>query len=253
MGSLVAKTVLEQPDMKLACGFDPSAVSSTVTIDAGPVAPLFTDLRAAIKATRPDCIVDFSLPHAVAANIKVAMAEGTDCIVGTTGLTAADLEAIKPNIPAGTTLFIAPNFTIGAVLMMRFAAEAARYFPDAEIIELHHNRKADAPSGTAIATAEMMSAARAQAGVQSLAPGDETELEGHRGARGDLVGSVRVHAIRSDAFMASQEVVLGSPGQKLVLRHDSHDRNAYMPGVMLAIRKMGSTSGLIVGLEKLMA
>jgi 4-hydroxy-tetrahydrodipicolinate reductase len=160
-------------------------------------------------------------------------------------------------------LFYAPNFTLGAVLMMTFAEKAARYFPDAEVIEFHHNGKKDAPSGTAITTALAIARARGEAAATGLAgyagtgaaggaPGKETELPGREGARGADVEGVPVHSVRSNGFFAHQEVIFGSSGETLTVRHDSIDRAAYMPGVLLAIREVGKRHGLIVGLERLL-
>jgi 4-hydroxy-tetrahydrodipicolinate reductase len=252
MGSLVVRTLLEQEDMLLAGGYDPASTGEELVVEDAPVAPLFQDLSEALEKGRPDCLVDFTILEAATANIAAALDAGIDCVVGTSGLSLARLRQLASGAPQGCTLFVAPNFTLGAVLLMRFAAEAARYFSDVEVIEFHHNHKADAPSGTAIATAERMAEARRSAGIVSLAPGAATELAGYAGARGALVGAIPVHAVRSDAFMASQQVIFGAPGQKLLLQHDSSDRAAYMPGVMLAIRKAGELSGLVIGLEALL-
>jgi 4-hydroxy-tetrahydrodipicolinate reductase len=252
MGSLVVRTILEQDDMLLVSGYDPASTQSELIVEGTAVAPLYHDLRQALAASTPDCLVDFSVPTAAAENIVCARNSGVDCIVGTSGLSSERLRELAHGGSTNWALFVAPNFTLGAVLLMRFAVEAARYFPDVEIIEYHHNRKADAPSATAIATAERVARARRDAGVVSLAPGTASELAGFAGARGALAEGIPIHALRSDAFMASQEVILGGPGQKLVLRHDSHDREAYMPGVMLAIRKIAGLSGLVVGLEALL-
>jgi 4-hydroxy-tetrahydrodipicolinate reductase len=251
MGTQVVKAVTEAADMELVAGFS-DVDQPDVLLNGRPLAPAFTDLAQAIEQTRPDVLVDFTLPRAVEGNLRVALSLGIDCVVGTTGLTAQTLESLIPLAPSGTTLFVAPNFTTGAVLMMEFAKVAAKYFPDAEVIEFHHNNKVDAPSGTAIKTAQGIAAARAQAGLRSSAPGKETELPGNEGARGDAVEGVPVHSVRSDGYVAHQEVIFGSAGQTLTLRHDSIDRASYMPGVLLAIRSVGERSGLIIGLENLM-
>ncbi len=205
------------------------------------------DLAAAISATPPHVMVDFTHPDAVEANLRTALAAGVDCVVGTTGLPESLLAEIAAEAPEGTALFFAPNFAIGAVLMMRFAAEAARFMPHAEIIELHHDRKADAPSGTAMRTASLVAEARAEV---PPAPGAETEIA--PGARGALVEDVAVHSVRLPGLVAHQEVLLGGQGQTLSIRHDSIDRTSFMPGVVLAVRSVGSLSGLVIGLEKLM-
>ena len=190
------------------------------------------------------------LPNAVEGNVRRALAAGIDCVVGTTGLSNETLESMAAEAPAGTCLFHAPNFTTGAVLMMQFAKAAAPFFPEAEVIEFHHARKKDAPSGTAVRTAQMISAARD--GRVSEAPGKETEIEGCDGARGALVDGVPVHSVRSMGFVATQEVIFGSMGQTLTIKHDSWDRTSYMPGVLLGIRSVGELEGLIVGLENFM-
>ena len=159
-------------------------------------------------------------------------------------------EELAALAPEGTCLFYAPNFTTGAVLMMQFAKAAAPFFPEAEVLEFHHCNKKDAPSGTAVRTAQVISEARD--GRQSAAPGKETEIAGCEGARGALVEGVPVHSVRSMGYVASQEVVFGSMGQTLTIRHDSWDRTSYMPGVLLGIRSVGERQGLIVGLENFM-
>ena len=172
------------------------------------------------------------------------------CVVGTTGLSNDKLTELAALAPAGTCLFYAPNFTTGAVLMMQFAKAAAPFFPEAEVLEFHHCNKKDAPSGTAVRTAEIISQARD--GRVSAAPGKETEIAGAEGARGALISGVPVHSVRSMGYVASQEVVFGSMGQTLTIRHDSWDRESYMPGVLLGIRSVGDKEGLIVGLENFM-
>jgi 4-hydroxy-tetrahydrodipicolinate reductase len=169
---------------------------------------------------------------------------GVHCVVGTTGIATDKLEALAESAPPGTCLFVAPNFAIGAVLMMRFASEAARYMPHAEIIELHHDHKADAPSGTAMRTASLIAGARPSV---PDAPGVETEIA--PGARGAQIEHVAVHSVRLPGLVAHQEVIFGGAGQTLTIRHDSVDRTSFMPGVVLAIRKTVGRSGLIVGLE----
>ena len=195
-------------------------------------------------------LVDFTQPNVVAGNLSVALPRGVDCVVGTTGLSNETLEGLAASAAPGTCLFYAPNFTTGAVLMMEFAKAAAPYFPEAEVIEYHHCNKKDAPSGTAVRTAEIIAQARAQR--VSEAPGRETEIAGAEGARGALIDGVPVHSVRSMGFVASQEVIFGSLGQTLTIRHDSWDRTSYMPGVLLGIRSVGERDGLIVGLENFM-
>lgn len=171
-------------------------------------------------------------------------------MVGTTGLTVQQLEDLADCAANGASLFYAPNFTTGAVLMMQFARAAAPFFPEAEVIEFHHCNKKDAPSGTAMNTARLISEGRN--GRTSGAPGSETELDCARGARGASIDGVNVHSVRSNGFVASQEVIFGSLGQTLTIRHDSWDRESYMPGVLLGIRCVGKLDGLVIGLENLM-
>lgn len=242
MGSAVVDAVSAADDMEVVAGIDPR-----VTAEAFPTFPTVEDALAALSF---DVLVDFTQPDVVAKTLEVALAAGVDCVVGTTGLSNETLEALIARAPEGTTLFYAPNFTTGAVLMMEFAKAAAPYFPEAEVIELHHCNKKDAPSGTAVRTAQIIAHAR---DFESSAPGRETEMPGMEGARGALVEGVPVHSVRSMGYVASQEVIFGSMGQTLTLRHDSWDRNSYMPGVLLGIRSVGSRSGLIVGLENFMS
>ena len=244
MGQAVVNAVCAADDMELTCGIDPHAQTDM----AYPVFPTVAD---ALAAAEVDVLVDFTQPSVVAGNLREALPAGVDCVVGTTGLTNQTLEELAALAPAGTCLFYAPNFTTGAVLMMEFARAAAPYFPEAEVIEFHHCNKKDAPSGTAVRTAQII--AEARGGRASEAPGKETEIDGAEGARGALVDGVPVHAVRSMGYVASQEVVFGSLGQTLSIRHDSWDRTSYMPGVLLGIRSVGEQEGLVVGLENFMA
>ncbi len=250
MGHNVVCAVSSQDDMEVVAGVDiKSPDDGKVKVEGKDIAPAFTDLKEAIKTTNPDVVVDFTHPKVVEHNIEQVLSQGVDCVVGTTGLSDEQLKNLEKQIPQGKTLFVAPNFTTGAVLMMKFAQMAAKYFPDCEIIEFHHNHKADSPSGTAIRTANMVSDAR---DFECTSPWRETESDGCEGARGALISGVPVHSVRSDGYVAHQEVILGSKGQTLTIRHDSYDRASYMPGVLLAIRNVGLRSGLIVGLENFM-
>ncbi|WP_124061274.1 4-hydroxy-tetrahydrodipicolinate reductase [Gordonibacter sp. Marseille-P4307] len=243
MGTAVVDAVGAADDMTVVCGIDPSAPARDF--------PVFPAIDEALSASEFDVLVDFTQPASVYANLKAALAQGRDCVVGTTGLTDDQLEELAAGAAAGACLFYAPNFTTGAVLMMQFAQAAAPFFPEAEVIEFHHCNKKDAPSGTAVRTAQMIADARG--GRASAAPGRETEMEGMEGARGALVAGVPVHAVRSMGYVASQEVVFGSMGQTLTIRHDSWDRTSYMPGVLLGIRSVADREGLIVGLENFMS
>lgn len=245
MGSAVVDAVTAADDMQVVCGVDPHAAG-----DAGAF-PVFATVAEALEAVDADVLVDFTQPSVVAGNLAVALPAGVDCVVGTTGLSNETLEQLAADAAPGTCLFYAPNFTTGAVLMMEFAKAAAPYFPEAEVMEFHHCNKKDAPSGTAVRTAQLIAEARSPR--VSEAPGRETEMSGAEGARGALIEGVPVHAVRSMGYVASQEVIFGSLGQTLTIRHDSWDRTSYMPGVLLGIRSVGEREGLIVGLETFMA
>lgn len=249
MGTEVVRAVRTAEGMEVVAAVDPAHEDSEVLDGLGGAVLITDDLSEAIEAAKPDVMVDFTHPSVVAGNLRVALSAGVDCVVGTTGLPDDALAELAAAAPDGTCLFVAPNFAIGAVLMMRFSEQAARWMPTAEILELHHDRKADAPSGTAMRTAHLIAASRTQT---PETPGRETELAGAEGARGALVDGVHIHSIRLPGLVAHQEVVFGGQGQTLTLRHDSIDRTSFMPGVVLAIREVGSRSGLVVGLEQLL-
>ncbi len=212
-------------------------------------------LADALAQSRPVALVDFSVPEAVMGNIEAALAARVVPIVGTTGLSPDDVTDVRELCRRhGCGALIAPNFAIGAVLMMQFARLAARHMPDAEIIEMHHEKKLDAPSGTAAKTAEMIAEGRADA-VPTLLPPDAFEkIPGARGGKG--VGDVPVHSVRLPGFVASQMIIFGGLGQTLTLRHDSIDRKSFMPGVLLAVRHapaLAANGGeLVYGLENLL-
>ncbi|GIF67042.1 4-hydroxy-tetrahydrodipicolinate reductase [Asanoa ishikariensis] len=198
-----------------------------------------------------EVIVDFTTPDVVMDNLHWCVEQGISAVVGTTGFSEQRLDRIrgwlshKPEVG----VVVAPNFGIGAVLMMQFAAKAARHFESVEIIELHHPRKVDAPSGTATHTARLIAAARAEAGLGPVPDATKDEVDGARGA--DIDG-VRVHAVRSTGLIAHQEVLFGTLGETLTIRHDSLDRASFMPGVLLAVREIRNRPGLTVGLDALL-
>ncbi|WP_369253916.1 4-hydroxy-tetrahydrodipicolinate reductase [Geodermatophilus amargosae] len=193
-------------------------------------------------------VVDFTRPDVVMDNIRFCIDQNISCVVGTTGFDehrlATVAEWLEPKPDVGVV--IAPNFGIGAVLLMRFAQEAARFFPSTEIVELHHPNKVDAPSGTAVRTARLVAAARRAAG---LPPSPDATTDSLPGARGADVEGIAVHAVRMTGLVAHQEVLMGSAGETLTLRHDSYDRASFMPGVLLAVREIGRRPGLTVGIE----
>ena len=238
MGQEVVAAVQAENDLRLVAQIDKGDNLADVLASAKPIA-----------------VVDFSVPEAVLGNIETILAAGAVPIVGTTGLAPADVEYVRGLCRQHNHgALIAPNFAIGAVLMMQFARQAAKYMPDAEVIEMHHEKKLDAPSGTAAKTAEMIAEGRASAAPTSL-PADAFEkIPGARGGKG--VGDVPVHSVRLPGFVASQMVIFGGLGQTLTLRHDSIDRKSFMPGVILAVRqasKLAANGGeLVYGLENLL-
>ena len=250
MGREVVRAVSHAEGMEVVAAVDPGGAG--VAVDTGVEGVVVTcrpDLAQAIDDCSPDVVVDFTHPTVVEGNLRIALGKGVNCVVGTTGLSEDTLAELAALGPSGAALFFAPNFAIGAVLMMDFAARAAKFMPHVEIIELHHDQKADAPSGTALRTAELIAAAR---GTAPSTPGRDTELPGMEGARGAVVGDVHVHSVRLPGLVAHQEVLFGGQGQTLSIRHDTIDRSSFMPGVVLAVREVGGLSGLVIGLDKLM-
>jgi len=204
-----------------------------------------------LKSSGAEVVLDFTTPDSVMKNLEFAISNGIHVVVGTTGIDSQRMDVIKSLLAKNPKVgaIIVPNFGLGAVLMMQFAAKAATYFESVEIIELHHPDKADAPSGTATRTAELISEARAKAKKSAIA--DKTS-SGLAGARGAKVGDVPIHSIRLRGLVAHQEVLLGDQGETLSIRHDSIDRSGFMPGVLLAIRSVKTRAGLTFGLENLL-
>ncbi len=204
-----------------------------------------------LKGSAAHVVVDFTTPDSVMANLEFLINNGMNVVVGTTGFDDVKLATVKSWLAQNPSVgvLIAPNFAIGAVLMMEFAAKAARYFESAEIIELHHPAKVDAPSGTAARTAELMTTARKEAGLGAMPDATTTAINGARGA---LVGDIPVHSVRARGLVAHQEVLFGGLGETLSIRHDSIDRAGFMPGVILGVRKIVNTPGLTHGLDKFM-
>jgi 4-hydroxy-tetrahydrodipicolinate reductase len=232
MGSTVCETVEGAPDTELSARVDQD------------------DALDALLGS--DVVVDFTHVGAVMDNLRWCVSHGLNVVVGTSGFGDERLAEVRSWVEAGpgTRVLIAPNFSVGAVLMMRFAAQAARFFESAEIIELHHANKMDAPSGTALRTATMISETRSKAGLGTPPDATKHELDGARGA---TVDDIRVHSIRLSGLIAHQEVLLGGHGETLTIRHDSLDRASFMPGVLLAVRGIGNLPpGLTVGIEPLL-
>ena len=231
MGSEVVKAISEAQDCELVASLDEG------------------DSLDALVASKAEVVVDFTTPDVVMGNLEFLIKNNIHAVVGTTGFSEDRLATLKSWLAANpkTGVLIAPNFAIGAVLMMEFAEKAAQFFESAEIIELHHPNKVDAPSGTAARTATLISEARKRAGLSAMPDATTTSLEGARGA---LIGDVPVHSVRLRGLIAHQEVLFGGLGETLTIRHDSLDRAGFMPGVLLGVRKVSSHPGLSVGLEK---
>jgi 4-hydroxy-tetrahydrodipicolinate reductase len=251
MGRTTAVAVEGDPELELVGLMDVKAEAvkkSDITGQAANDFALSDNLAALLDATQPDVVVDFTTPGAVYQNARTALLKKVGCVIGTTGLAEAEIEDLRQLAAEnGVGAAIVPNFAIGAVLMMRMAAEAARYLPDVEIIELHHDQKVDAPSGTAIKTAEMILRAGAKP-----APRTVREYEKLPGARGAALEQIHIHSVRLPGLMAHQEVILGGPGQSLTIRHDSYDRLSFMPGVLLAVKKTYAERQFVYGLENLL-
>ncbi|WP_436501108.1 4-hydroxy-tetrahydrodipicolinate reductase [Actinokineospora sp. HUAS TT18] len=198
-----------------------------------------------------EVVVDFTHPDVVMDNLRFCIDQDIRAVVGTSGFDDAKLTTIKQWLEPKPELgvLIAPNFALGAVLTMRFAQQAAKYYDTVEIIELHHNRKADAPSGTAAHTARLVAEARAAAGLGEIPDATTSEVDGARGA---LVDDIRVHSVRLSGLVAHQEVLFGGEGETLTIRHDSLDRKSFMPGVLHGVRAILDHSGLVMGLENLL-
>jgi 4-hydroxy-tetrahydrodipicolinate reductase len=248
MGSTVCRAVIDAPGMELVAAVDPLHAG----IDLGQLGVHGTNVHisaksAALREAGAQVAVDFTVLDAARENLEWCAENGIHAVVGTSGFTEAELAQLAERFAqSDANAVIAPNFAIGAVLMMRFAEQAAPYFDSVEIIELHHDQKIDAPSGTAIATAERIAAASKDWGD------DPTQVVAAQGARGGVVAGIPIHAVRLRGLVASQEVLLGTTGQSLSIRHDTFDRSSFMPGVLLAVQKVIETPGLTFGLDGLL-
>lgn len=252
MGKETAKAVLnEQPELELVGAVDPREAG----VELGELIgvpecgiKISENLDQAFQSTRADVLVDFTNPQAVLQNAKTALENGAASVIGTTGLDEVGIAELKRlAAKSERAVLIVPNFALGAVLMMEFARSAGRYFKNVEIIELHHDQKIDAPSGTAIKTADMIQQVR-----KPFRQGHPDEYEKLTGARGGESEGIRIHSVRLPGLIAHQEVIFGAPGQTLTIRHDSMHRQSFMPGVILAIRKIGGLQGVVVGLDKIL-
>ena len=236
MGQEVVKAVNSAEDMTLVAQID---------IFNGQ----FATIKDAMASVQIDVLVDFTQPDSIYENALYCLNNNIKIVIGTTGLSDIQIEELKKlSEQKGVACLIAPNFSTGAVLMMKFAEMASKYFENAEIIELHHNQKKDAPSGTAVKTAALMSG-----GAESYTSGNCAEKETIEGARGaNAYNNIHIHSVRMPGYMASQEVLFGSNGQILTIRHDSTNRECYMPGVLLGIRHVAERCEFVYGLDKIM-
>jgi 4-hydroxy-tetrahydrodipicolinate reductase len=249
MGSTVCQAVAADPDLDLVAAVDPHHAG----LDVREVARV--DVSGVLVAADPagmvdagaEVVVDFTVVDAARANLLWAAGAGVHAVVGTTGFDDADLDRYRAEFVRSNCL-IAPNFAVGAVLMMKFAEMAAPYFDSAEVIELHHDAKRDAPSGTAMLTVERMAAASDHWAAD---PTEHEVVPGARGGKGP--GGIPVHSVRLRGLVAHQEVLLGTTGQSLSIRHDSYDRSSFMPGVLLAVKQIADHPGVTVGLESFLS
>jgi 4-hydroxy-tetrahydrodipicolinate reductase len=252
MGQYVVNAVQSAPGMQVVAAVDPAGIGKRLidicdTCDETLV--IGGHLTAAIEDTAPQVMVDFTRPEIVMGNIETALNHKVACVVGTTGFSETDIKLVQRMCEKkGAPAIIASNFSIGANLMMRFAAEAARQFEYADIIERHHEGKADAPSGTALTTAQLMAAAREGDSFETV-PTPVSKLDG---ARGGSTHGIQVHSVRMKGYVADQEVVFGAAGETLTIEHRTTSRECFMPGVLLAVRKVLSLEGLTYGIDSIL-
>jgi 4-hydroxy-tetrahydrodipicolinate reductase len=247
MGRTVVEAVEEQADMEVVGLIEPLHPTADFTSSSGSVYGVHSDPAVLFGAVHPDVVVDFTNAQWTPRLVEAALAAGVRPVVGTSGIPVETVEAMRAECAGkGIGGVVAANFALGAVVLMHLATIAARYFDAAEVIELHHDRKVDSPSGTALQTARLMREAR---GSDFVHP--ESQLEHLAGARGAVEGGIGLHSVRLSGFVASQEVILGGQGQWLTLRHDTAGRDCYKPGIVLAIREVMQREGLVVGLDDL--
>ncbi|MBC7248542.1 MAG: 4-hydroxy-tetrahydrodipicolinate reductase [Actinobacteria bacterium] len=245
MGREVCRAVAAEEDLELACAVDPAFGGEDLSrlVDGVPPGIAVAGDVGAMSQAAVDVMVDFTIAEAARENLPRVLRWGIHCVVGTTGFSQADLDELgRSASEGGVCCLVAPNFALGAVLMMHFARRAARYLERCEIIELHHAAKLDAPSGTALNTARLI---LEEKGLHEAA-------ESAEGPRGFTVGDINIHSVRLPGLVAHQEVIFGGPGQVLTIRHDSTDRTSFMPGVLMAVRSVVGMRGLLVGLESIM-
>jgi 4-hydroxy-tetrahydrodipicolinate reductase len=248
MGQEVLNALCQQTEIQVVGAVDLKVSEDYLTLpDGSGIVPFSADFDYILTTCQPDVVVDFTLAPAVMPAVRIATKKGVSLVIGTTGLTASDLEEIDSLTRANKVgAVVAPNFALGAVLMMHLATVAAKYLDYAEIIELHHERKVDAPSGTSQLTAREMAKARGKPFLRPVEP-EQTQI-----SRGMQVEGVNIHSVRLPGLLAHQEVILGAPGQTLRIRHDQISREAFMPGVILAIKDVVKRQGLVYGLDALL-
>jgi len=246
MGQTLVDTLCREPDLQLVGAIDLKAAEDKLPLPDGSAVPFSSDLDYILFECQPEVLVDFSTAKAVMPAVRQAAERGVNLVIGTTGLAADDVKEIERLAKAkGVGVVIAPNFALGAVLMMHLAKIAGKYLDHAEIIELHHEGKLDAPSGTALATAKGMAEARGKP-FSTPPAGKKSD------SRGKQVEGISIHSVRLPGLLAHQEVILGGAGQTLSIRHDTSGRESFMPGVMLAIKEVVKKKGLTYGLDSLL-
>jgi 4-hydroxy-tetrahydrodipicolinate reductase len=248
VGQEVVKGVCQELDMQLVGAVDVKAPGDTLALpDGSGKVPFSTDIKSILAAARPDVVVDFSIAKASLPAARVIAGKGVNMVIGTTGFSPAELAELESLAKANKVgIVVAPNFALGAVVMIHLAKIAGKFFDHAEIIELHHDRKLDAPSGTAKATAQAMAKVRGKPFLPPAVPGEESP------SRGSNISGVNLHSVRLPGLMAHQEVIFGSAGQTLTIRHDTINRECYVPGVLLAIREIVKRKEYIYGLDTLL-
>jgi 4-hydroxy-tetrahydrodipicolinate reductase len=249
VGREVLNALCRDPELKPVGAVEREVSKEFLTLpDGSGDIPFSSDLEALLEQCHPDVLVDFSIAEATMPAVRTAAKHGVNLVIGTTGLTAENLKEIE-QLATGNKVgaVVAPNFALGAVVMIHLAKIAARFFDYAEIIEMHHEQKADAPSGTALSTARAMSASRGKPFLHAT-----VRKETLNNTRGGEVDGIAVHSVRLPGLMAHQEVILGASGQTLTIRHDTINRECYMPGVILAIKKVIRLKGLTYGLDTLL-
>jgi 4-hydroxy-tetrahydrodipicolinate reductase len=247
VGQEVVKAVSQELDMQLVGAVDVKVSAPELLLPDGGKVPYSTDLKSTLEKYRPDVVVDFTVAKASMPAVRIAAEQGISLVIGTTGFSAdelAEMEKLAKVKKIG--IIVASNFALGAVVMIHLAKIAGKYFDHAEIIELHHDKKLDAPSGTAKSTAQAMTEAKGKTFSPPSAQGADSK------SRGESSGGINIHAVRLPGLMAHQEVIFGAAGQTLTIRHDTINRECYMPGVILAIKEAVKRRGYIYGLDKLL-